>query len=466
MPQSDHPPDRHRVAPDRLHDRRAEAAALGACLLSPTAFDTLAAAGVTDAAFTAPALRAAWRGLERLAESGAAAPADPVALADELDRTNDRELAGDVEGLAALAEQCPAAANAARYGAILLDRARARALDHAARLAIHELGAGAPVREVQARLLEAGDDRPADDARCGSIKQFLRAGAGLEAAVGLPWPWTALQRETAGLPDGAVTVIGAKSGVGKTSFAAQALVHFAAEQLPVGFVSMEMSAPQLCCSMIARWCGVNAHALRYRGYAQLPPHAQKKIEERLPALSALPLHLYCRSGTAAEIAALMRVWARRENVRAVVIDYFQILASPPRSRDRRQDLEAALVSIKAVAQEQNLAVMLLSQLTKTADNAAPQLSDLRETGQIENVADAIYLLSRPNKGINAPCEPCGGVYGRNPACQQCEGTGAISQDTVMHVHVGKDKFGGTGQLIKLAWHGPSMTLSNYRQGEL
>jgi replicative DNA helicase len=242
---------------------------------------------------------------------------------------------------------------------------------------------------------------------------------------------------TDGLKNGDMIVIAARPSMGKTSLAMNIAEHIAVEQkLPVGVFSLEMTADSLVLRMLCSRARVNLRNIREgflaeRDFPKLTNAAARLSSSALliddtPGLSILQLRTKAR-----------RMW-QQHGVKLFVIDYLQLLHSTARRAENRQQ-EIADISngVKALAKELNVPVIVLSQLNRELEKrdagSKPKLSDLRESGSIEQDADLVGLLYKPSK-------PSGGEDDESASA-------AENQDSVLvNLYIAKQRNGPTGDV--------------------
>ena len=204
---------------------------------------------------------------------------------------------------------------------------------------------------------------------------------------------------TTGLHEGEMIVIAARPSVGKTSLAMNIAEHVAMElKIPTGVFSLEMTADHWCCACSAPRSRVNLRNIR-DGF--LAERDFPKLTGAAGKLAAAPLIIDDTSALSIlQLRAKARRMKQQHGIKLFVIDYLQLLHSTSRQAENRQQ-EIADISggIKALAKELNVPIIVLSQLNRESGNGArtrkPRLSDLRESGAIEQDADLVGLLYRP-----------------------------------------------------------------------
>lgn len=201
-----------------------------------------------------------------------------------------------------------------------------------------------------------------------------------------------------------MVIVGARPGVGKTAFALSVLSNLAKQGKRVGFVSSEMSAQQVMLRMTAAQTGISGHRLRE---ADLSEADWPKLTAAVNAMKPLNIRIFDKpSITISDVALQCKAWAIDGGVDFVCIDYLTRI-KPNRSKGNNHlDVAEIAVGCKNIARSLNVPVMVLAQLNRSSANAnrRPVMSDLRESGRIEEEADQILLLYRDDENANAPAE--------------------------------------------------------------
>ncbi len=336
-------------------------------------------------------------------------PADAVTLADYL---NEKQLVEDVGGypyLVELWDAAPSAANAVYYGEIVRQKAIVRNLIHAC----NELQRDAYDQVMPAHeLLDSAERRILEVAELGvtgsttTLQQALneaydridaRKGKDSSVLSGVPTGYVDLDNLTAGFQNSELIVIAARPSVGKTSFALNILRHIAVEEnMPAFFVSLEQARIELAERLLCCQARVDSHRLR-KGH--LGPEDMDKLIAGGEMLRQAQIFIDDTPGQSMlRIAANARRLKLRHNIRLVAIDYLQLI-DPDNRRDSRQEQVAAISRrLKFLARELNIPVIALAQVNRGSEDRQdhrPRLSDLRESGAIEQDADTVFLLHRP-----------------------------------------------------------------------
>jgi replicative DNA helicase len=399
-------PEAHRPLPQSID---AEKGLLGSILHSASVLDDCMAQ-MEPRHFHLPAHQKIFDLLVEMRNAGQ--PIDLIAVTQKLEDRRMLEEVGGMEAVTDLFTFVPTAANADYYREIIHEKFLLRQVittctEYVARAHEEQGDIKILLDEVEARVLAIGEER--NRTSMPSMKEMVNdAIAGIEKLVtsqgsitGLPTGFHELDRMTNGLHEGEMFVIAARPSMGKTALAMNIAEHVALEgNKPVAVFSLEMSAQQLVQRLLCSRARVNGKNLR-DGYvkktdlnnlsstAGLLAKAKIFVDDT-PGLSIL------------ELRAKARRLRNREKIELVVIDYLQLLRSNSRrAQDNRQiEIQEISYGIKALAKELKLPVIVLAQLNRNPEqrtgNSAgrPRLSDLRESGTIEQDADVVGLLIR------------------------------------------------------------------------
>ena len=336
-------------------------------------------------------------------------PADPVTVADYLE---EKQLTPDVGGPAYLVElwdAAPSAANAVYYGEIVRQKAIVRNLIHAC----NELQRDAYDQVMPAHeLLDSAERRILEVAELGvtgsttTLQQALneaydridaRKGKDYASVSGVPTGYIDLDSLTAGFQNSELIVIAARPSVGKTAFALNILRHIAVEEnMPAFFVSLEQARIELAERLLCCQARVDSHRLRK---GQLSSDDMDRLIAGGEVLRQAHIFIDDTPGQSMlRIAANARRLKLRHDIRLVAIDYLQLI-DPDNRRDSRQEQVAAISRrLKFLARELKIPVIALAQVNRSSEDRQdhrPRLSDLRESGAIEQDADTVFLLHRP-----------------------------------------------------------------------
>jgi replicative DNA helicase len=384
----------------------AEQAVLGAMLLDQDAA-LKAAELLDDTMFYREAHRVLFRGMVTLAERSDVI--DPITLRDELLRRGDLDRAGGMEYIGSLIDVVPTAANVDYHCRIVRDKAVLRRLVEAATSIIQGVYDG---RGTSGEVLDDAEHRIFQVAQLKRAEEFVRIKeliwptmerieqlqGGQGAVTGVATGFADLDRLTAGFQRSDLVIIAARPSMGKTAFALNCIQHAAIEHtISVAVFSLEMSKDQLVQRLLCSEGLVDAQRLR-RG--QLRDDDYPKLARAAGLLGTAPIWID-DSATLTPLA--MRSKARRlkseHDIGLLVVDYLQLMQGPNDSESRQQEISYISRSLKALAKELEIPVIALSQLSRAPDQRAgdhrPQLSDLRESGAIEQDADVVVFIYRP-----------------------------------------------------------------------
>jgi replicative DNA helicase len=385
----------------------AEQAVLAAMLLDQDAA-LKAAELLDDSMFYKEAHRILFRAMAGLTEKGDVI--DPVTLREELVRRGDLDRVGGMEYIAALLDVVPTAANVESHTRIVRDQAVLRRLVEAATEIIQDVyerkgESGEVLDNAEHRIFQVAQFRRSED--FSRLKELIwptmerieqmqgRAGA----VTGVPTGFLDLDEKTAGFQRSDLVIIAARPSMGKTAFALNVVQHAAIErQIGVAVFSLEMSKEALVQRLLCSEGLVDAQRLR-RG--ALRDDDYPKLARAAGLLGTAPIWI---DDSAALSPLQMRSKARRlkaeHDIGMVVVDYLQLMQGPAQSENRQQEISYISRSLKALAKELDVPVVALSQLSRApeqrgGEHRRPQLSDLRESGAIEQDADLVCFIYRP-----------------------------------------------------------------------
>ena len=415
-------------------DLNAEAALLGAALLSSAARDAAAETGLTADEFYKPAHGHIYDAIGTLDARGE--PADPVTVADELNRAGLLDTIGGLTTLISLQADTPATTSAGRYARIIRDMAQLRRLIAAAG-EIAELGYSLPdnvpttVDHAESLVFAVGQHvltdtiRPLDQILAEGLDHIEALSRTGDTFTGLPTGFIDLDTQLSGLQPGDLIVLGARPAVGKTALALDIARHTTTHQRrPVLLFSLEMSHLQLSQRLLAAEANIPLERIRS---ARLTDTDWNNLTNASQTLSGAPLLIDVnRDLTITEIRAKSRrTRAHHGDLALVIIDYVQLMSSDTNRPENRQ-LEVAQISrgCKILAGELGVPVLALSSISRGVEARAdkrPILSDLRESGALEADADVVLLLYRDE--LYHPDSPDRGTAEINVAKQRNGPTG-------------------------------------------
>lgn len=377
----------------------AERYVLGACMLSTRAADDVAEVlKVTDLHDTRHAT--IYGALRRLHDQDK--PTDVVAVTDELIRAG--ELVGNLDAsyLHSLTGEVPSTANASYWAELVRESAIRRHLIEGAQRAAQIAADPGVHRDDVAELARDALDQVEDATSAGvdAIGDWFLDYADFltEKPSYAPTPWYDLNQLIFGFRDGGMYVIAARPGDGKSIMAVQCALELA-KQRPVLFVSLEMERTEIAARAISSMGQIFIGSLNKH---QLSPSDWQAFAKHRGALEKLPLVIVDSSevSTIPQLKAKVRAVRRKYKRNPVVIvDYLQLLSSPGKVESRQVEVAGFSRSLKLAAQQWKVPVLALSQLNRAGaqrkgKGAEPQLSDLRESGAIEQDADVVLMLHR------------------------------------------------------------------------
>lgn len=385
-------------------DLRAERAVLGGVLVSPDLFDDAAAVvRLTD--FHLPEHGMVWDAMARLRAAGH--PIDIMTVQAEMQRAGTMERFGGLAALAELVNGVPRASNVAAYARIVREMAGRRAMIAAARQTIEDAydadatlevlqdRAAARVSTVDGFVDTRGDFVLASDWMLEVQHEIERMVASPRAVTGVTTGLPTLDEMLRGLQRQDVIYIGARPSAGKTSLLLQ-MALAASEMYLAGIISAEMSRRSVGIRAVSMDAGIPAQKL-FTGF--LSPEEQIRAARALAALAERRLAIddgYRQSAQA--IASKARRLAKRFGVGVLFVDYMQLLSDAGKHENRNHEIAAISAGMKGLAKELDIPVVVLSQLTReSARGERPTLHSLRDSGALEQDADVVLLLHRPEQ---------------------------------------------------------------------
>jgi len=382
---------------------------------------------------------------------------DLITLRERLEQKNLLEEVGGAAFLAALVDQVPTAANVAYHAKIVREKAVMRGLITASTEIASMTYEGS--RDVEGILDEAErrifllSERsvragfvPMKDVLKDSFKVIEKLYQKKEHVTGIASGFTELDQMTCGFQPSDLVIIAGRPSMGKTAFVLNIAEHVGLEaRLPVAVFSLEMSREQLVMRMLSAVSGVDGNRLR-RGF--LSREDWPLLSRAAGKLAEAPIYIDDSAAcTVLEIRAKARRLKADHGLALVVIDYLQLVRGRERSESRQQEISEISRSLKSLAKELKVPVLALSQLSRAVESRGgdkrPQLSDLRESGAIEQDADVVAFIFRED------------MYRDDTEQQQ----------GVAEVIVRKQRNGPTGT-VKLAFHRECTRFANLAPGYL
>ena len=400
------------AAPEPFADRsapysaEAELAVLGGMLIDGDAL-TKAIEVVDDSMFYREGNRRAFRAMRRIFERGDVI--DPVTLAEELRGAGDLEAVGGLQFIASLLDAVPTAANIEYHARIVREKAVLRRLIEASTVTIQETYAHQGDID---ELLDKAESRIFQIAQTHERKGFVwikellwpamerieMLSQNSSAVTGVPTGFYDLDEMTAGFQKGDLVIVAARPSMGKTAFTLNIAQHAAiSEGKCVAFFSLEMSKDSLVQRLLTSEARVDAGRVRT---GRLRDDDYPRLAQAAGLLNTAPIFIDDTPGISVlEMRAkARRLKADRDDLAMVVVDYLQLMQSNTKSENRQQEVSEISRGLKALAKELEVPVVALSQLSRAVESRPdkrPMMSDLRESGAIEQDADVIMFLYRP-----------------------------------------------------------------------
>jgi len=417
------------------HNLEAERSVLGAILVHNDAFNT--AAQVIDGRdFYRDAHRRIFDRMVTLSERNEAI--DFVTLKEELSRGGDLDHVGGPAYIASLVDGVPRATNIEYYARIVKEKATLRNLIYAANKILTSAYEADQepeliLDEAESSIFAVADDRlkagfvPMRDLVRENFPKVELLFEHKRLVTGVPTGFVDLDEMTRGLQAGDLVIIAARPSMGKTSLVLNIAQHVAVQpDLTVGFFSLELSKEALFIRLLTSEAQIDSHrlmsgAIGHKDYG--------RISHAIETLSAMRLFI----DDTANIGVLeMRAKARRlqaeHGLNLIVLDYIQLMSARGRYENRTLELASISRSLKGLAKELNVPIVVLSQLSRAPEARAdhrPQLSDLRESGALEQDADVVVLIYRDDAYNRDPNNPDAGIAELILAKQRNGPTGVV-----------------------------------------
>ena len=408
---------RLRVPP---HSTEAEQSLLGGLMIDGAAWDKVADLVIAED-FYRKDHRLIFAAIADLVEAGQ--PCDVVTVSEYLDKRAKLDAAGGLEYLATLANETPGAANVRAYALILRERSMLRSLiDAGNRISGNAYSTGGRsatelVDEAEQLVFEIADRGARGRVGFRSLKQILpetvdridllhQRGGDI---TGIATGYTEFDKMTAGLQPGELIVIAGRPSMGKTTLAINIAENAAiGGRVPTAIFSMEMPSQQLAFRMISSLGRVDQAHLRT---GRFPDEDWSRINTAVQLMSEAPIYIDDSPALSpTEVRARARRLKREHGLGLIVLDYLQLMQVPGTTENRATEISEISRSMKVLAKELQVPIIALSQLNRSVEQRTdkrPVMSDLRESGAIEQDADLIVFIYRdevynqdsPRKGI-------------------------------------------------------------------
>ncbi|MDL2336641.1 MAG: replicative DNA helicase [Pseudomonadota bacterium] len=455
MPRGDDEVARLRIPP---HSIEAEQSVLGGLLLDNTAWDR-AADLLTDSDFYRFEHRSIYGAIGSLVN--ATKPADVITVFEQLQNIGKAEECGGLIYLNSLAQSVPSAANLRRYAEIVRERAVLRKLvsasDEIATSAFNPQGRAVSeiLDDAEAKIFKIGEEgsrsRQGFQTMDSLVVQLLDRVTelhenGAEEVTGVRTGYFDLDRMTAGFQPGDLIVLAARPSMGKTALALNIAEHVAVnEGLPVVVFSMEMGAAQLALRLVGSLGRIDQQHLRT---GALKDDEWGRLTEAIEKLGSVSMYIdESPALTPSELRARARRQARQcGKLGLIVVDYLQLMSGSGGANEENRATVIGEISrgLKSLAKELQCPVIALSQLNRSVESRTdkrPMMSDLRESGAIEQDADVIMFIYRDEYYTKEACKEPG----------------------VAEIIIGKQRNGPTGT-VKLTFLKPLTKFDNLAPG--
>ncbi len=438
------------------HSIEAEQSVLGGLMLENVAWDKIADL-IGEGDFYRDDHRRIYKHISKLIEANR--PADVITVGESLERSAELESVGGLAYVGMLSTNTPGAANIRRYAEIVRERCIMRKLAEIGT----EIAASSysPAGREARQLLDEAEAKVFKIAEAGARGQqgfsaiqplltqvveridMLYSRDNPSDITGVATGFADLDERTSGLQPGDLVIVAGRPSMGKTAFALNIAEHVALEaKLPVAIFSMEMSGTQLAMRLLGSTGRLDQHKLRT---GRLEDNDWPRLTNALGRLNDAPIFI---DESAALTALELRARARRlhrqhKGLGLIVVDYLQLMSSTSQGENRATEISEISRSLKALAKELKVPLVALSQLNRSLEqrpNKRPVMSDLRESGAIEQDADLILFIYRDE------------VYNEN------------SQDKgIAEIIIGKQRNGPIGY-VRLTFLGQFTKFQNFAKG--
>lgn len=435
------------IVRQKPYDRNAERSVIGAMILSNEAV-SVASGILSPTDFYLKENQILFESIIELSEEQR--EADPVVLAD---RAREKGLSADIANLNYLGElslSVPSSANVKEYADIVRDKAVLRQLiDVTENITAACYKAQEPLEEIMEQteknifelLQDSGSAKEQSIAQIAmsAFRNIQAASKQTGSVTGIPSGFYELDYKTAGFQKSNLILIAARPAMGKTAFVLNIAEYVAVKkQIPLALFSLEMSSEELVKRMLAMNSKVDSQKLRTGN--DLSSQDWRSLMDSTITISKTKLFLDDQGGlTITELRSKCRKLKVEHDIQMVIIDYLQLMSGGKRTENRQQEISEISRALKTLAKELQIPIIALSQLSRAVESRPdkrPMLSDLRESGAIEQDADMVMFLYRDDYYNKDSKEP-----------------------GVAEVIIGKQRSGPTGT-VKLSWLGQYTKFAN------
>ena len=430
-------PDTAVLAAERTlpHNLEAERSVLGAILVHNDAFN-LAAQVIDSSDFYRDAHRRIFERMVQLNERNQAI--DFVTLKEELSRAGEIDEVGGPAYVASLADGVPRATNVEYYARIVKEKSTLRSLIFAANKILTnayeaDQESDLILDEAESSIFAVADDRlkagfvPMRDLVKDSFPKIEQLFEQKRLVTGVPTGFVDLDEMTRGLQPGDLIIVAARPSMGKTSLVLNIAQYVAIQpEHTVGFFSLEMSKESLFLRLLTSEAQIDSHRLMSGAIGQKD---YGRISHALESLSAMRLFIDDTANIGVmEMRAKARRLQKEHRLSLLVVDYIQLMSGRGRFENRTLELASISRSLKGLAKELRVPIVVLSQLSRAPESRSdhrPQLSDLRESGALEQDADVVVLIYREDAYNRDPNNPDAGTAELILAKQRNGPTGTV-----------------------------------------
>ena len=387
-----------------------EESVLGALMLDANALNT-AIELLHEEYFYKPEHQVIFRAIHKLFEQNQ--PVDMMTVTHQLRHSGELEAAGGAYHITELTSHVVSAAHIEYYSRVLSEKYISRELIRVSTETIKNAYDETTdvvdlLDKTEGQLMDINDKNfktdfhPVGDLVYAATQQIEEAGTSTNGMSGVPSGFQDLDRITAGFHPGTLVILAARPAMGKTAFALSMARNMAIQfNKPVAFFSLEMTGVELAMRLISSEAELPGDKLK-RG--ELAPHERQQLETRTQALNDAKIFIDDTSQlTIYELRAKCRRLKQHHDIQMVFIDYLQLMTAGSdamnRNGNREQEISTISRQLKSLSKELNIPVLAMSQLSRAVETRGgtkkPQLSDLRESGAIEQDADIVMFIYRP-----------------------------------------------------------------------
>jgi len=394
----------------RPHNKEAERAVLGAMMISEDAYHEILEL-LRFEHFYSPSHQIIFQALTSL--SGTGKPVDSVTVLEALNQKDKLKEIGGASYLAELTMEIPSITHVGHYGKIVKEKYQLRLLAQTALEICDHAFSGGDVDHAyqlaEAKLTSLSDERinkvagPFSELLENALTSFEERRSGNLEDMGIAPPWPALARMIHGFRGGEMIVIAARPSMGKTSFSLNLIIDFCLQQkFAAAMFSLEMTAQQIVDNILCIDAQMDGNKWR-KPSAAIDPKEIARISNSVQRLSQTTVYIDDDPVlTPMILRSKVRRMKREHDIQAIFIDYLQLMNDDQRNLNRNdgrtQEMSNISRQLKAIAKEFDLPIFALAQLNRgveTRPDKVPRMSDLRESGSIEQDADVVILLNRP-----------------------------------------------------------------------